>query len=192
MNARSLGTREILLACACALLSVCAACGDDSGVDAAVAGSGGAGGVAAGSGVSGAPAGTGGGGGMGGAKPVVCGGQMCTVNATLKMINAAASACCASGMKCGQRNTSGKCLEGNAKGTPDKSCPAVPVMVLGMSLMQPGCCTPAGLCGADYGMVGWGCVARSDIGPDMGTGAPFLALKCGSGSGDAGVDDAGL
>lgn len=179
---------------ACASLSVFAACGDDSDTDAGTAGSGGAAGVTGGAGgttggAGGAKAGTGGG---GGAAPVTCGGTMCTVNPVLKMINSAATACCTSGMKCGQYNTGMKCLEQNAKGTPDTSCPSVMVSVLGMNYTQAGCCTAAGMCGADYTMVGWGCVARPDIGSDMGMGTPLMALKCGASGGDGGPGDAGL
>lgn len=178
---------------ACASLSVFAACGDDSSSDAGVGGSGGAGGTTAGaggatSGAGGAKAGTGGG---GGSAAVTCGGVACTVNGTLKTINAAAMACCTTGMKCGQVNTAGKCLEKNAKGTPDTSCPSIQVSALGMMLTQAGCCTASNTCGADYSGVEWGCVARADIDTAMGIGGPFMALACGGG-GDSGAADAGL
>lgn len=196
MKARWFRTCGMLLACAS--LSF-AACGDDSDSDAGVpGGSGGAGGTTAGT-TGGTTAGSGGAkagsGAAGGGAPVVCGGTTCTVNSTLKLINAAAMACCTSDMKCGQANTAGKCLASpGVKVVPDTSCPAVPITItVGgamMSLMQAGCCLPNGQCGNDYAMVGWGCVARPDIGTDMGMGGPFMALACG-GSNDGGAD-AGL
>lgn len=193
MKARWFRTCGMLLACAS--LSVYAACGDDSGTDAGTAGIGGTGGASGASGGAGAAgaAGKAGGGGSAGTAAVTCGGATCTVNGILKMINTAAAACCATTTppKCGQVNTAMKCLQNAAPGKPDPSCPGVPVMALGMSLTQAGCCTPAGQCGADYTTVGWGCVARADIDPSMGMGGPFASIACNPNGADAG-GDAGL
>jgi hypothetical protein len=119
---------------------------------------------------------------------LTCGGAPCTVNMTLKGLNAAAMACCTVGMKCGQYNTSMKCLEQNAPGPMDPTCPTINVTVPGMgSFPQLGCCTPAKTCGNAFTAVGWGCQARTDL--DMGMGGPLMALPCGGG--DSGAPDAG-
>jgi hypothetical protein len=106
------------------------------------------------------------------------------VNATLKTIAPTAMACCTSGMKCGQTNVAGKCLELNAAGPMDASCPTINVTVMGMMYPQMGCCTPAKTCGNAFTAVGWGCQARTDLGSDMG--GPLMALACGAG--DSGAD----
>jgi hypothetical protein len=178
---------------ACASLSVFAACGDDSDGDAGTAGGGGAAGVTGGAGgttagAGGAKAGTGG----GAAGALSCGGTMCMVNPILKMINPAAQACCTSNMKCGQYNTAMKCLEySTVKPPADPSCPTVTAVVGGMNYPNTGCCTADKKCGADYSMVGWGCVERTNIDSAMGNMAPYAALACGANGADGG-GDAGL
>jgi hypothetical protein len=191
MKARWFRTCGMLMACAS--LSVFAACGDDSGSDAGLGGAGGAGGTSGASGAAGAAGAAGkAGGGAGAAGAVSCGGKTCTVNATLKLINAAAQACCTTDTKCGQYNTSMKCLPVDAPGPTDPTCPTITVtaVVAGTSMMVPqvGCCTPAGQCGNAFTAVGWGCVVRTDI--DMTMGGPLTALACGGG--DGGGPDAGL
>lgn len=57
-----------------------------------------------------------------------------------------------------------------------------------MGMTLPGCCI-AKQCGADYTLVGWGCVARPDI--DQAMGGPLPALACGASGADSGAD-AGL
>ncbi len=185
MKARWFKTCGVLLACATLTL---VACGDDEPSDAGVAGTGVAGTSAGtgggGGGTGGSKAGTGGGGSM----AVTCGGVACTVNSQLKMLNAAAAACCTATMKCGQYNTSMKCLEKNAPGVPDTSCPTINVTIPNLGMFpQAGCCTPAKKCGGNFTAVEYGCVAREDV--DMGMGGPLTALACGSsdGGGDAGL-----
>ena len=186
MKARWFRTCGVLLACA--TLSTLVACGDDSTTDAGVAGTGASGtsasGTGGGGGTGGSKAGTGG----GGSAALTCGGVACTVNTTLKSINPAAAACCTTDMKCGQYNTSMKCLQQNAPGTPDKSCPDIVVNLMGMTYPQVGCCTPAKKCGGTFSAVGWGCTAREDV--DMAMGGPLMTLACGTapdGGGDAGL-----
>jgi hypothetical protein len=194
MKARWLNTFGVLLACA--TLSTFVACGDDDGGDGGVAGGGGAAGTAGGGagmsgGAGGSKAGSGGSSGTGGA--VMCGGKMCTVNSTLKLVNPAAAACCTTDMKCGQYNGEQKCLPLANPGTPDTSCPSLMFSItvggMPMNVTQAGCCLPNKMCGNDYTTVGWGCVARPDI--DMAMGAPMKlpALMCGMGDGGG---DAGL
>jgi hypothetical protein len=186
MKARWFRTCGMLLACAS--LSVFAACGDDSGTDAGTAGAGGAAGASGASGAAGAAGAAGkAGGGGGGSAALTCGGSACTVNATLKIVNAAAQACCTADMKCGAYNSNMKCLPTNGPGKADTSCPTISVTVMGMAYPQTGCCTPAGQCGNSFDAVGWGCVTRTDIASDMG--GPLTALACGAG--DSGAD-AGL
>jgi len=164
------------------------ACGDDSTTDAGTAGTGAAGTSAGTGGASGGGGAAGkAGGGAGAAGATMCGGVACTVNSVLKSINAMAAACCTAGGKCGQYNTSMKCLEKNAVGTPDTSCPTINVVVMGQMYPQVGCCTPAKKCGGNFTQVEWGCVAREDT--DMGMGGPLPPLACGSGDGGG---DAGL
>jgi hypothetical protein len=187
MKARWFRTCGVLLACATLTL---VACGDDSTTDAGVAGTGASGTSASGTGgggggTGGSKAGTGG----GGSAAVMCGGVACTVNSQLKMLNPAAAACCtATTMKCGQYNSSMKCLEKNAPGTPDPSCPTINVTIPNLGMFpQMGCCTANKKCGGLYSAVEYGCVAREDV--DMGMGGPLMSLGCGAGDGGG---DAGL
>jgi hypothetical protein len=177
---------------ACATLGMLGACGDDSATDAGTgAGAGGAAGTAGASGAAGG-AGTAGKAG-GGAGAVSCGGATCAVNATLKLIDPNAMACCSTNSKCGNKNGAGVCFENNAPGTPDTSCPDIPVKVTVagtmMTSIQVGCCTPDKKCGGNYVGVGWGCIPRENAGADMG--GPLMALACGT-TGDSGAADAGL
>jgi hypothetical protein len=175
---------------ACTALVAFGACGDDSGSDAGVgAGAGGAGAGGVG-GAAGAKAGTGGAGGA-----LSCGGTMCpAVNTILKSINQNVKQCCtATTMKCGQTNVTGMCFENASVGKPDTSCPAITVSFtlngMMMTIPQAGCCvTATNKCGGDFGMVGWGCIAREALQSDMG--GPLAAMACGGG--DGGNADAGL
>jgi hypothetical protein len=54
------------------------------------------------------------------------------------------------------------------------------------AVTQAGCCLPNNMCGNDYTMVGWGCVARPDIDMSMGAATPLMPLACGGG--DSGPD----
>jgi hypothetical protein len=185
MKARWFRTCGVLLACA--TMSI-VACGDDDGDDAGTAGTGGGGaGMTAGTGGGGTGGGKAGSGGTGGSMAVVCGGQTCMVNATLKLVNPAAQACCTADMKCGAYNTAMKCLLNNAPGKADSSCPTITVKVMGTDYPQTGCCTPDNKCGNDFMAVGWGCQARENL--DSTMGGPLMPMMCGAG--DSGAD-AGL
>jgi hypothetical protein len=81
-----------------------------------------------------------------------------------------------------------KCLEQNAPGPLDPTCPTITVTVMGMPFPQQGCCTPSKQCGNAFTAVGWGCQLRTDL--DMAMGGPLTALACGTG--DGGSADAGL
>lgn len=183
MKARWFRTGGMLLACA--TLGMLGACGDDAAPPAA-AGSGGAAGIAGASGgTAGVTAGRGGGGG-GMTGGVMCGTATCTVNAVLKMLNPAATACCTPDTKCGQNNASGKCLPNVAPGPKDPTCP----MITFMTIPVMGCCSAAAkTCGLAYDMTGFGCVPRADV--DMSMGGPLPVVACG-GSNDGGSPDAGL
>jgi hypothetical protein len=83
-------------------------------------------------------------------------------------------------------NSVNLCLENNAPGVPDKSCPAVNVLFAGMTYPQAGCCTPSGKCGGDFAQVSYGCVPYEWLAADMG--GPIEPKSCNP---DAGVSDAG-
>jgi hypothetical protein len=71
-----------------------------------------------------------------------------------------APACCTSNNKCGLDLSSlgsATCVEQNAAGTLDPSCPAASVM----GVMLQGCCRPDGTCGAMDTYLGLGCTAAT-------------------------------
>jgi hypothetical protein len=110
---------------------------------------------------------------------VMCSGEQCVVNLSLKAINLQTEACCTSDDKCGQTNSEMKCLEQNAAGEKDAKCPDVHVTAINnMDFTQVGCCTPKGECGGLFEQVGWGCVPRETLLADMG--GPLEAMPCGS------------
>jgi hypothetical protein len=176
---------------ACLALGTYSACGDDdSGGTAGASGHSGSGGAKAGTGGAGGKGGTGGGkagsGGSGGSAAVTCGGMACAVDPILMMVNPAVKACCTTNNKCGATNTANACLENNAPGVADPSCPTVSVMFGGMTYPQAGCCTPSGKCGGNFAQVSYGCVPYELLTADMG--GPLDAKAC---SPDGGTADAG-
>lgn len=179
MKAQFLKSSSALLMCLSIGLFV--ACGDDSGGGAAGAGGavGGTGGVTGGAG--GAKAGTGGAAGP----AVVCGGETCTVNATLKMIAATTVACCTTtGNKCGQMPAPGQaCLVNNAPSTMDTRCTGT--MVNNTPL--PGCCTADKKCGINFTVVGFGCLARESLTAAQGGALPAISCAADDASDDAGM-----
>jgi hypothetical protein len=71
-----------------------------------------------------------------------------------------APACCTSNNKCGldlSQLGSATCVEQNAAGTLDPSCPTASVM----GVMLQGCCRPDGTCGAMDTYLGLGCTAAT-------------------------------
>jgi hypothetical protein len=101
-------------------------------------------------------------------------------------------ACCTTDMKCGVTQPmlimDGSCLEQNQEGRPAKEaeCPGQSTDLMGFKLMQGGCCRPDNKCGIDLGILGVGCLERTEAARIAGMGGggalPF----------DAGMFDASV
>ena len=130
-----------------------------AGSSASAGSAGGSAGARAGSGGSGGRGGSGAAGRAGtsaaGSGGAACG-PTCTAPAILGFFPL--TACCAPGNRCGVDLTAfgSGCVEQNAPGNLDSSCPAD-------DLSQPGCCRPVGVCGIVDSFANLGCI-------DSGTG----------------------
>jgi hypothetical protein len=149
------------------------ACGDDDGgddptLDAGPSPDGGTAG-GGGSGGSGGSGGAGGSAGTPSVMPLTCGGAPCMVSAGAAMLGA--SACCTSDDRCGGMSLlATECIPLGASGNYDETCPP---LSLGGVIDFPGCCTPAGECGAlDSSQGGFGCIPGDALAmaPDGGVG----------------------
>lgn len=97
---------------------------------------------------------------------VTCGTTTCMPTSGQAMLGG--TSCCrgANMDECGLMTAliPGSCMELGQPGGVDPTCPSYDVMNLGF-LLWPGCCTPAGTCGAlDSSMDGLGCIPNADIG----------------------------
>ncbi len=168
--------------------------GGSGGTAGAPGGSGGTAGTGGnGAAGSGATGGTGAGGAGGGGGSVMCGTENCT---DYNIFTFNIPACCPDGIdnKCGVDVSQAEqfigitgCVEENAPGDPDSSCPTyAPVQQVSF----PGCCLPSGVCGnvldiSSFGGPNMGCV---DVNAATDAGA---SQPCGSGTGGTGAGGAG-
>ena len=108
---------------------------------------------------------TGGSSGSGGAAepaPKVCGGVECDPVPPELGQYGVSSCCTATADECGlQTPVTEGCLEPDQPGGIDYTCP---IYELPTGMAMPGCCTPAGTCGALDSTMGLGCIPNEDLG----------------------------
>jgi hypothetical protein len=77
--------------------------------------------------------------------------------------------CCSGASKdvCGVTQSTvipdGTCVEQMQKGAPNAVCPAQSVTVMGLAVPLKGCCKPSNKCGVDVGILGVGCLERTEF-----------------------------
>jgi hypothetical protein len=111
--------------------------------------------------------------------------------------------CCTPKNLCGVTQSmlipDGTCVEQTQTGKPDKACPNESTTVMGFPIPLNGCCKPNNKCGVDLGILGVGCLERTEasklgmMAPPTDGGMPlptYKAIACSytGGSTDAGTD----